>query len=91
MVDDYEELLQQLEETEPGLLLLDDNMDEIGVAALTHILRLDPNLKILILGQQFESREAYLEAGAAAYLTQDNSPKNLLTVIEEVRLQEKNV
>ena len=80
------------EATRPDLLLLNEDLNEAIVdTVMAPMQESDPNLLIMVLGQQPESKEAYLEAGAVTYLTKGDSPKSLLTAIEEARLQSKYV
>ena len=92
MATNKEELFRMHEATRPDLLLLDEDLNEAFMDTVMLPMReSDPKSLIMILGQRPASREAYLKAGAAAYLTKDDSPKSLLTAIEEARLQSKYV
>lgn len=86
------ELFRMHEATRPDLLLLDEDLNEAFMDnVMLPMKESDPKSLIMILGQRPELREAYLKAGADAYLTKDDSPKSLLTAIEEARLQSKYV
>jgi DNA-binding NarL/FixJ family response regulator len=86
-----EELFRMYEASRPDLLLLDEDLNEAFMDTVVLPLQeFDPKSLIMILGKRPESKEAYLEAGAVAYLTKDDSPKSLLTALEEARLQRKH-
>lgn len=87
-----DEFFKLNEATRPDLILLDEDLAKVLKDTVVQPMQAsNPKSLIIILGQRSEAREAYLDAGAAAYLTKDDSPQSLLTVIEEARLQSKYV
>lgn len=87
VVADKEELFIQVEAHSPDLLLLDENLSiNLVEDVMVPTRQIDPKLTVLVLGGRTESKKAYLDAGALTFISKGDSPKSLLTVIEEVRL-----
>jgi len=81
------ELLEQMENHEPDVLLLDLDMPEVdGLEALKQLRPKFPNLGIIILTMHSDSKMvAYLmELGANSYLLKDTSPEEFRKAISSV-------
>jgi DNA-binding NarL/FixJ family response regulator len=81
------ELLEQMENHEPDVLLLDLDMPEVdGLEALKQLRPRFPNLGIIILTMHSDSKMvAYLmELGANSYLLKDTSPEEFRKAISSV-------
>jgi DNA-binding NarL/FixJ family response regulator len=89
---DKGELISQIENARPDLLLLDDDLSEEAMADLIATLQqYDPPPMAMVLGGRSESRDAYLEAGAVAFANKSDPPKSLLTAIEGIRFRSNRV
>jgi two-component system response regulator NreC len=88
---DKRELISQIENARPDLLLLDDLTDEPMADLIATLQQLDFCPMVIVLGGRAESRKAYLDAGAVAFIDKSDSPKSLLTAIEEIRLRRNRV
>jgi len=82
-----EELLQALGWSDATVLILDISMPGPGVTELVQELRhLRPGLQILVLSMHPEEQYAVrvLRAGAAGYLSKDQSPEHLIEAVRKV-------
>ena len=87
-VSNRAELLSQVEADSPDLLLLDEGLTvKLIVDVIVPLQQIDPPPAIMILGSRMERGQAYLDAGANAFVNKSDPPKSLLTAIEEIRLQ----
>jgi DNA-binding NarL/FixJ family response regulator len=81
------EVLEQLREHQPDLLLLDMTMPGPNGVELIKRVREDmPRLPILVLSMHGESQIAgrAIKAGASGYLTKDSEPETLIAAIRQV-------
>jgi two-component system response regulator NreC len=86
------ELISQIESARPDLLLLDDDLSEGAVEDLIAALQqFYPCPLVMVLGGRSDSRDAYLEAGAVAFVNKSDPPKSLLTAIEGARFRSNRV
>ena len=86
------EMISQIESARPDLLLLDDDLSvEDMVDLIATLQQFDPPPMAMILGGRSESTNAYLGAGAVAFVNNSDSPKSLLTAIEGVRFRSNRV
>lgn len=81
------EVMEQLRENQPDLLLLDMTMPGPNGVELIKRVREDlPRLPILVLSMHGESQIAgrAIKAGASGYLTKDSEPETLIAAIRQV-------
>jgi DNA-binding NarL/FixJ family response regulator len=82
------DLLVQLETCIiPQVLLMDIEMDEMdGIVATSHVKRLYPEMKILMLSVYDDDQKLFeaIQAGASGYLLKDEKPIKLINAIVEV-------
>lgn len=85
-----ENLLAQVEATQPDLVLLDwelpglqtdDPSTDSGQGRLSTLRTLCPGLKVIALSGQPEARRAALAAGADAFVSKGDPPEQLLATI----------
>jgi DNA-binding NarL/FixJ family response regulator len=89
---DKSELISQINTEMPDLLLLDEELSqELVNDVIVPLQQFDPCPAVLVLGDRAEARQAYLDAGAAAFINKSDPPKSLLTAIEEIRLRRNRV
>jgi DNA-binding NarL/FixJ family response regulator len=89
---DKGELIGQIESARPDLLLIDEDLPEEGMVDLFAALQqFDPPPMVMVLGGRSESKDAYLEAGAVAFVNNSDPPKSLLTAIEGIRFRSNRV
>ncbi len=84
---DGEELLNTLKASDSELLLLDVSMPGPGfLETLRRVLRLCPDIKILVLSAHSEEQYAKrsFKAGAKGYLTKNHSPEELVNAIVRI-------
>lgn len=82
------ELLQQLQENAPDMVILDITMPLLnGIEAITEIRKLYRGIAILILTMHSNSQYFYqaIAAGAHGYLMKEDSESELLVAIETIR------
>jgi DNA-binding response OmpR family regulator len=85
-------LISQINTDTPDLLLLDEDLTEMLVDdVIIPLKQFDPCPAVIVLGGRAEARQAYLDAGAAAFINKSDPPKSLLTAIEEIRLRRNRV
>lgn len=82
------DLLSQLENGEhPEVLLMDIEMDGMdGIVATSHVKRLFPEIKVLMLSVYDDDQKLFeaIQAGASGYLLKDEKPIKLINAIVEV-------
>ena len=77
------ELLAQLEQLRPDIILLDRDLPGWTPANLSDaFLKLDRRPKMIVLGVHPETAQATLAAGADAFVSKGDPPKRLLSAIE---------
>jgi DNA-binding NarL/FixJ family response regulator len=82
-----EDLLAQVEATQPDLVLLDWELPGLRTDDRLSVLRaLCPQLKVIALSGQPEARRAALSAGADAFVSKGEPPERLLAAVEDCRL-----
>ncbi len=84
---DGKDLIEQLEDRRPKVLLVDYRMPEMSGIQATYIIRKKyPDMKVLILSM-YDSNEFVIKAienGANGYITKDDDPKEIIDGIESV-------
>lgn len=88
-VNSGEEAVKMVQVHRPNIVFMDLQMPGIGgMEAMRRILRIEPNIKIIVLTVLSASPmpEEVLEAGAAGYLTKGASSQEMLNAIERVRV-----
>ena len=89
---DKKDLIAQVKSNPPDLLLLDEALShELVKEVILPLQQFDACPAILVLGGRTEAKQAYLDAGAVAFINKGDPPKNLLTAIEEIRLRNNHV
>jgi DNA-binding NarL/FixJ family response regulator len=82
---EVENLLVQVEATQPDLVLLDWELPGLRTDDWLSTLRtLCPRLKVIALSGQPEARRAALAAGADAFVSKGDPPERLLTTLYAV-------
>ena len=82
------EVIRQVEELRPDIVLLDIQMPELdGVAVARHLGQTHPEVKIIILTMYRQDQHLFeaIRAGARAYLLKDADAEELISVIERVQ------
>ena len=80
-----EDLLAQVEATQPDLVLLDwELLDQGGAATLAGLRAARPGLVVIALSGRSEARQAALAAGADAFVSKGDPPERLLTTLRAV-------
>ena len=80
-----EELLAQVEVTQPDLVLLDWELPGLRTHdGLVTLRTLCPHLKVIALSGQPEARQAALTAGADAFVSKGDPPEQLLATLHTV-------
>ncbi|MHC1737073.1 MAG: response regulator [Ignavibacteriaceae bacterium] len=88
------EVTEFLKQNECDILTLDINLpDRSGLDIIGEILKLRPDIKILILSISPEERYALksLKLGAHGYLTKDSTPAELIRAINKVSMGKKYI
>ncbi len=84
---DGKDLIEQLEDKRPKVLLVDYRMPEMSGIQATFIIRKKyPDMKVLILSM-YDSNEFVIKAienGANGYITKDDDPKEIIDGIQSV-------
>ena len=89
---DKSDLISQINTETPDLLLLDEDLTEMLVNdVIIPLKQFDPCPAVIVLGGRAEARQAYLDAGAVAFINKSDPPKSLLPAIEEIRLRRNRV
>ena len=79
-----EDLLAQVEATQPDLVLLDWELPGLRTDDRLSALRtLCPQLKVIALSGQPEARRAALAAGADAFVSKGDPPERLLAAVDD--------
>ena len=89
-----EEAIARALELSPDIMLMDLVMPKIdGISATKEILRLKPEIKILILTSFSDANHAIpaLEAGALGYLLKENDPEEVIQAISKLVNGEKQI
>ena len=87
-----EDLLVQVEVTQPDLVLLDWELPGLRTDDRLSVLRaLCPQLKVIALSGQPEARRAALSAGADAFVSKGEPPERLLAAVEDCRPRQHKV
>ena len=89
-----EEAIAKALELSPDIMLMDLVMPKIdGISATKEILRLKPEIKILILTSFSDANHAIpaLEAGALGYLLKENDPEEVIQAISKLVNGEKQI
>lgn len=82
-----DEALTQLFGSQPDVLLLDINMPgRSGFEVLKNVIRIYPQLPVIMVSVQSESQYALrcLRAGAAEYVNKDNASEQLVPAIRKI-------
>ena len=87
-----EDLLAQVEATQPDLVLLDWELPGLRTDDWLSVIRaLCPQLKVIALSGQPEARRAALSAGADAFVSKGEPPERLLAAVEDCRPRQHRV
>ena len=89
-----EEAIARALELSPDIMLMDLVMPHVdGISATKEILRLKPEIKILILTSFSDANHAIpaLEAGALGYLLKENDPEEVIQAITKLVNGEKQI
>ena len=79
----FEDVLAQLQETSPNLLLLGWELPGlVSDGSLLALRRLCPDLRVVVLSGRLEARRSALEAGADAFVSKADPPERLLATIK---------
>jgi two-component system, chemotaxis family, chemotaxis protein CheY len=88
-----EEAVARFEEHRPGLILLDITMPEVpGTRVAHHILRTDPQAKVIIMTAMSRDKdlvESAIAGGAYGYLRKPVEDHALMELIERLRKEEQ--
>lgn len=79
--------IQLVRELHPNVVILDFKLPDItGLEVTTRLLRIDPNIKILVVSSAVNDLFPFriLEAGAQGYLTKDSSKDQLVQAIKNI-------
>jgi len=77
-----EEVLLQITETRPDLLLIKYDLPGQPVIGLIGAIKsINEQIKIIVVGSGSEQRRIYIEAGADDFVSLSQSPRKLLTAI----------
>ena len=88
---DSEELITLVKANKPDLVLLDDDLPDLEIAHLIPILRgLETPPAVIVLDEKPETEEVALAAGANAFVSKGDHPKQLLITIESIRLERQD-
>jgi DNA-binding NarL/FixJ family response regulator len=83
---DAEDLLAQVKATQPDLIMLDWRLRNLAAIDLMPALRrICPNVTVIVLSGQPETRQAALSAGADAFVSKTSSPDQVLATINSLR------
>lgn len=81
---DTQELLEQVRNNCPDLVLFDWGLPGIPATELLSCLRkLCPALRVILMSGRHELRQTTIEAGADAFASKTESPERLVTLIRE--------
>jgi DNA-binding NarL/FixJ family response regulator len=81
---DAEDLLAQVEATQPDLVLLDWELpDQGGAATVAGLRTAQPGPVVIVLSGRPEARRATLDAGADAFVSKGDPPERLLAAIDD--------
>ncbi|MDM8519841.1 response regulator transcription factor [Anaerolineales bacterium HSG6] len=84
-------LLQQLQTSQPDLVLLDWELPGMPITNLLTALRQQtPQVQIVVLSSRLEARPAALAAGIEMFISKGNPPEQLLSILQTMRRQKKN-
>jgi len=79
-----DDLLAQVEATQPDLVLLDWELPDLGGAAtLARLRTAQPGLLVIALSGRPEARQAALDAGADAFVSKGDPPERLLAAVDD--------
>jgi CheY-like chemotaxis protein len=84
---DWQELLSKAVQTQPDVVLMDWELP--GLAAKEGLARLQNSRccpKLIIMSSHFEIKEQALEAGADAFVSKGDPPKNLLVALQNMQI-----
>ena len=82
---DSHELLKKIEATCPQVVLLDwDLLDRATPILIKTICTLDPDTTLIIISAEAEHRQPAIDAGAYAFSSMADPPRQLMTMIEEL-------
>jgi DNA-binding NarL/FixJ family response regulator len=88
---DVQELLSQIETTQPDIILLDWGLGDRSRADPIRVLhQLDGRSGVIVLDVQPESAPAALAAGANAFVSKGNPPHDLLAAIHALESERRN-
>jgi DNA-binding NarL/FixJ family response regulator len=84
---DVREATALMGQLEPDVILLDQDMPDLGTAeAVTLLKQQHPKVEVIVLSESADEERAFqvLEAGASGYILKDISPDNLIRAIHGV-------
>src|SRR5215471_1435713 len=84
---DVREAADLMAHTEPDVILLDQDMPDLGTPeAVTLLKQQHPKVEVIVLSESADEERAFqvLEAGASGYVLKDISPDNLIRAIHGV-------
>jgi DNA-binding NarL/FixJ family response regulator len=83
-VTTVEELLTQIQETCPDLLLLGWELPDLAtIGSLPALHQVCPKMFVVVLSGRWEARQAAVAAGADAFVSKADPPERLLATIQE--------
>ena len=88
------EVLEQVDQLQPDILLLDIQMPEVdGISVARQLATTHPNIKIIMLTMYRQDQHLLdaIRAGVKGYLLKDADAEELLAVIEQVRRGESAI
>lgn len=90
-VDSATNLMSQIEDTRPDLVLLDWSLPELEAEELVKVLREKYcNISVIVLSGRPEMRLAALAVGADAFVSKADPPERLLAAISSVYQSQTN-
>lgn len=88
---DGQELVSEINNSNPDLVLLDDHIIDQPDVELTAILHnLDPLLSVIVFSENTARAQAALNTGATAFVLKGETPNRLFVAIENIRLKDKD-
>ena len=82
---DSHELLKKIESTHPDVILLDwDLLDRATPILIKTISTLDPDTRLIIISAEAEHKQPAIDAGAYAFSSMADPPRQLMTMIEDL-------
>ena len=88
---DYDELFVRVKDADPDLILLDWELPgQRDSESLATMHRLYPGTMVVVLSSQPEIKKKAIAAGAVAFVSKEEPPERLLSVIRKLNNQNKD-